>query len=137
MMLVTLEDAKARLRIVHDAEDLDLEMMIQQASAAVMNYLGLPLNHYATIAAADGSSSNGYGNESSSDSDSDSGLIESSSEGAITPTTIPAEVELATLLLVGILYRDRDGTEAKEWQHGYLPWPVTSFLYPLRDPVMG
>ena len=137
MMLVTLEDAKARLRIVHDAEDLDLELMIQQASAAVMNYLGLPLNHYATIAAADGSSSNGYGTESSSDSDSDAGLFESSSEGAVTPVKIPAEVELATLLLVGILARDRDGVEMKDWEQGYLPKPVLAFLYPLRDPVMG
>jgi hypothetical protein len=120
MMLVTIEDAKARLRIVHDAEDLDLEMMIQQASAAVMNYLGKPLDYY---------TASEYGS-----SDSDSEPV--SSDGTVT-IPVPAEVQLATLLLVGILYRDRDGTEAKEWQHGYLPWPVTSFLYPLRDPVMG
>jgi hypothetical protein len=119
-MLVTVEDAKARLRIVHDAEDLDLEMMIEQASAAVLNYLNLPLDYYEATAAAG--------------SDSDSEPV--SSDGTVT-IPVPAEVQLATLLLVGILYRDRDGTEAKEWQHGYLPWPVTSFLYPLRDPVMG
>jgi hypothetical protein len=119
-MLVTVEDAKARLRIVHDAEDLDLEMMIQQASAAVLNYLNLPLDYYEATAVAG--------------SDSDSEPV--SSDGTVT-IPVPAEVQLATLLLVGILYRDRDGTEAKEWQHGYLPWPVTSFLYPLRDPVMG
>jgi len=118
-MLVTIEDAKARLRIVHDAEDLDLEMMIQQASAAVMNYLGLAQDYYTAATAS---------------SDSDSDLV--SSDGTTT-IPVPDEVQLATLLLVGILYRDRDGTEAKEWQHGYLPWPVTSFLYPLRDPVMG
>jgi hypothetical protein len=119
-MLVTVEDAKARLRIVHDAEDLDLEMMIQQASAAVLNYLNLPLDY--------------YGATPSAGSDSDSEPV--SSDGTVT-IPVPAEVQLATLLLVGILYRDRDGTGAKEWQHGYLPWPVTSFLYPLRDPVMG
>jgi len=128
MMLVTIEDAKARLRIVHDAEDLDLEMMIQQASAAVMNYLGKPLDYY--TATTDGA----YSASGSGSSDSDSDLV--SSDGTTT-IPIPDEVQLATLLLVGILYRDRDGTEAKEWQHGYLPWPVTSFLYPLRDPVMG
>lgn len=121
-MLVTLEDAKARLRIVHDAEDLDLEMMIQQASAAVMNYLGLAQDYYTP--------------EVASSSDSESEILLSSSDGEVA-IPVPPEVELATLLLVGILYRDRDGTEAKEWQHGYLPWPVTSFLYPLRDPVMG
>jgi hypothetical protein len=123
MMLVGIEDAKARLRIVHDAEDMDLELMIQQASAAVMNYLGKPLDHYSVSAGSDSDS------EVSSDS-------ESSSDGERV-RTVPAEVELATLLLVGILYRDRDGMEAKDWPHGYLPTPVTAFLYPLRDPAMG
>ena len=121
-MLVTLEDAKARLRIVHDAEDLDLELMIQQASAAVMNYLGRPLDYYTPEVA------------SSSDSDSEIPLSSSDGEAAI---PVPPEVELATLLLVGILARDRDGVEAKDWEHGYLPKPVMAFLYPLRDPVMG
>ena len=109
MMLVTLEDAKARLRIVHDAEDFDLALMIEQASAAVMNYLGKPLDYY-------------------------EGGSASSSDGI---NGVPREVELATLLLVGILARDRDGVEAKDWEHGYLPKPVMAFLYPLRDPVMG
>ena len=122
MMLVTLEDAKARLRIVHDAEDLDLELMIQQASAAVMNYLGRPLDYYTPEVA------------SSSDSESEIPLSSSDGEVAI---PVPPEVELATLLLVGILARDRDGVEAKDWEHGYLPKPVMAFLYPLRDPVMG
>ena len=121
-MLVTLEDAKARLRIVHDAEDLDLELMIQQASAAVMNYLGRPLDYYTPEVA------------SSSDSESEIPLSSSDGEVAI---PVPPEVELATLLLVGILARDRDGVEAKDWEHGYLPKPVMAFLYPLRDPVMG
>jgi hypothetical protein len=111
MMLVTLDDAKERLRIVHNAEDVDLEMMIEQASAAVMNYLGRPLDYYDQAA--------------SSESDAD------------TVTVAPAEVKLATLLLVGILARDRDGVESKDWGHGYLPRPVMAFLYPLRDPVMG
>jgi hypothetical protein len=129
-MLVTIEDAKARLRIVHDAEDLDLEMMIQQASAAVMNYLGKPLDYY--TATTDGA----YSASGSGSSEPVSSELDASSDGT-TAIPVPDEVQLATLLLVGILYRDRDGTEAKEWQHGYLPWPVTSFLYPLRDPVMG
>jgi hypothetical protein len=105
MMLVALEDAKARLRIVHDAEDMDLELMIQSASAAVMNYLGKPLRFY----------------------EEDSDYL----------GEVPQEVQLAVLLLVGILYRDRDGMEAKDWPHGYLPTPVIAFLYPLRDPAMG
>jgi hypothetical protein len=40
-------------------------------------------------------------------------------------------------MMVGILARDRDGVEAKDWDHGYLPRPVTSLLYPLRDPALG
>jgi hypothetical protein len=111
--LVTVEDAKARLRIVHDAEDIDLELMIQQASASVMNYLGLAHNYYET----------GGSTSSSSDSASSS--------------AVPDEVQLAVLMMVGILARDRDGVEAKDWDHGYLPRPVTSLLYPLRDPALG
>ena len=117
--LVTVEDAKARLRIVHDAEDIDLELMIQQASASVMNYLGLAHDYYST-------------GTSSSDSSS-----EVSSDGAGVGGIVPDEVQLAVLLMVGILARDRDGVESKDWDHGYLPRPVTSILYPLRDPALG
>jgi hypothetical protein len=79
-----------------------------------MNYLGLAHDYYST-------------RTSSSDVSSDG------SEGGI----VPDEVQLAVLMMVGILARDRDGVEAKDWDHGYLPRPVTSLLYPLRDPALG
>ena len=116
MMLVTVEQAKERLRVTHDTEDADLTNMIEGASAAVLNYLGI-----------DGSAFYVPTNSESevSSSESDPQLV------------VPAEVQTATLILVGMLYRDRDGVEAKDWEHGYLPKPVTAFLYPLRDPAMG
>jgi hypothetical protein len=107
-LLVSVADTKARLRITHSEEDADLEAMIHGASAAVMNYLGVTEDAFM---------------------DSDS----SASDGLF----VPPEVELATLVLVGILARDRDGVEAKEWEQGYLPKPVTAILYPLRDPALG
>lgn len=47
----------------------------------------------------------------------------------------PESVKIAVLLLVGILYRDRDGVEMGDWEFGYLPFPVTSLLYHYRTPV--
>jgi hypothetical protein len=114
-LLVSVADTKARLRITHSAEDADLEAMIHGASAAVMNYLGVTEDAF-------------MANDSSSSSEPDSDGPE---------LFVPPEVELATLVLIGILARDRDGVEAKEWEQGYLPRPVTAILYPLRDPALG
>jgi hypothetical protein len=51
--------------------------------------------------------------------------------------TIPPEIQNATLTLVGVMRRDPDASQAKDWQHGYLPFAVTAFLYPLRDPTVA
>jgi hypothetical protein len=120
-LLVSVADTKARLRITHDAEDADLEMMIHGASAAVMNYLGVTEavfqdSDYASSSEVVGSS-------------------DSESEG--TGLSVPPEVELAVMVMVGILARDRDGVEMADWEHGYLPKPVIALLYPLRDPALG
>lgn len=45
-MLVDVDMAKERLRIDHDAEDDTLELLINGASAAVLNYLKLAHDHY-------------------------------------------------------------------------------------------
>lgn len=50
---------------------------------------------------------------------------------------IEPEVVHAALVLIGIMYRDRDGEEMKDWQHGYLPFPVINLIYPLRDPAFA
>jgi hypothetical protein len=104
MMLVTVDEAKERLRVIHDEDDDDLEMMIRGTSAAVLRYLRSDGAEFVT------------------------------SDGDL---HVPDDVQLAVLMLTGILFRDRDGTEAKDWEHGFLPKPVIALLYPLRDPAMG
>jgi hypothetical protein len=121
MMLVTLAQAKARLRIMHDAEDDDLSDMIRAASAAVMNYLHVTAEAFTDSEGAVVSSS-------SSDSES---------EVADDGITVPWEVQTAVLMLVGVMARDRDSVDSKDWEHGYLPKPVIALLYPLRDPALG
>lgn len=98
MMLVTVAQAKARLKLDVADNDPDLELMIEGASAAVLNYLKKP---------------DGY------------------------EDAVPPEVQNATLVLVGIMRRDPDGVESKDWEHGYLPRAVTAFLYPLRKPTVA
>ena len=46
-------------------------------------------------------------------------------------------VRVATIALVGILYREPDGDEASAFGRGHLPAMVTALLYPLRDPALA
>lgn len=110
VMLVSLDQAKQRLRFDHDEDDNDLTLMIEGASAAVLNYLK-----------SDQVFVDSFGD------------VESDSAGPI----VPHEIQNATLMLVGILSRDRDGEEMEKWQHGLLPFPVLALLYPLRDPALS
>lgn len=50
---------------------------------------------------------------------------------------VPGVVKNATILLTGILSKDRDGEFMKDWQSGFLPAPIVSLLYPLRDPAIA
>lgn len=50
---------------------------------------------------------------------------------------IPGEVRVATIILVGFLYRSPDQDPDKYFERGYLPAPVTALLYPLRDPAIA
>lgn len=50
---------------------------------------------------------------------------------------VPYSMKMACLIMVGILYRDRDGTESDKWQQGYLPFSVTALIYNLRDPAVS
>jgi hypothetical protein len=49
---------------------------------------------------------------------------------------VPPQVQNAVILLAGMFIRDPDGVEsASNWEAGYLPRPIVSLLYPLRDPA--
>lgn len=52
-------------------------------------------------------------------------------------TPVPRRVAMATLQMVGVLYRDRDNEMMSQWQHGYLPFTVESLVYDLRTPSMA
>lgn len=59
------------------------------------------------------------------------------SSGEVDLQGIRPEVKQATLILLAIFYRDPDGQSVADWSAGYLPRPVTSILYPLRDPALA
>jgi hypothetical protein len=64
-------------------------------------------------------------------------VIPGLAESPQTDDGCPEDVQLAVIMLVGIIYREPDGDEAKNFAQGYLPAPVTALLYPLRDPTLA
>lgn len=109
MMLVTLEAAKADLQMDHNLDDVDIEAKINQASAAVLNYIGRGQDYY---------------NDST-------GEIPEDENGE---PDVPFEVRAATILMVRFLF---EGTADEPKELHYLPTPVVSLLYPLRVPTIG
>lgn len=119
MQFVTVEQARQHLRSDSDADDGDLALKIKAASKAVWTYL------------------------------KSSPLIEVDSSGqpivgSDDVAEAPEDIQIATLMLIGIFYRDREGdtgTGASQrqinWQPGYLPPQVTALLYPYRDPTLA
>ena len=112
-MLVSVNDAKYQLRIDSSDDDEGLDLYVKAASAAVLNYIR-------------------SGDPAFLDS---AGAVIEDSEGIA--IGVPVDIKTATLYLVGVLYRDRDGEKAKDWEHGYLPTPVVSLLYPYRLPALA
>lgn len=111
--LVTLAQARAHIRSDEDADDADLELKIAAASAAVVDYLGEAAEGFAD---ADGK--------------------------VLAGQTVPSRVQMATLLTIGYLYRERDGSQenAVPSQYGYgyaLPQSAISLLYSMRKPVIA
>jgi len=110
-MLVTLDQAKAQVRTAHDAEDETITLLVHAASGAVINYL----------------------------KDAAEEFIDSSGEVVTDSSDIPQTpyvVQQATLLLVGLMFADREGT-SDLWKPGYLPPAIVALLYPLRDPGLA
>jgi len=106
IQLVTLAAAKSQISMDHDSDDSLIYIYIEAASAAVLNYL-------------DRSDAAEY--------------LDTSDEVDI--ETVEPEVKQAVLLLVNYYYNDRGGENDGAWEMGYLPRPIISILYPLRDPA--
>lgn len=111
MMLVSLEQGKRHLRVIIDDEDDDIELKIEGASAAVLDYLKSRASEFLDS----------------------SGQVEIDSDGE--PVGVPTNVQAAVLLMLGYLYKDRDTNADDAYERGYLPAPVTALLYPKRDPA--
>jgi hypothetical protein len=111
MMLVTLEQARAHLRVDTTDGDADILGKVKAASRAVVTYLKSP-----------------------SFSDSSGAIPEDSAGIAI---DVPEDVQLATLMLIGYFDRQRDEDGGHEYEQGYLPRPVMALLYPYRTPTCG
>ncbi|PPC63918.1 DNA-packaging protein [Pantoea sp. ICBG 1758] len=104
---VTLDEAKAHLRIDQTAGDDELQQKIYSASAAILDYI-----------------------QSSRD------LLVDDNGAVIEGTNELDRVKMATLLLIGILDRVRNGEEETTYHQGYLPFTVTSLIYSLRKPTI-
>lgn len=111
MMLVSLELARAQIRSDTTDDNADLLLKIKAASRAVVTYLKDP-----------------------SFADSSGGIPEDSAGIAV---DVPEDVQLATLLLIGYFYKQRDEDGNHEFEAGALPRPVTALLYPYRVPTVG
>ncbi len=116
MMLVTLQEASDHLRLDSDADEADVLLKIRAASAAVRRYL---------------KDASPYERDSNGDV-----AVDSNGDPEVL-----FEVRAAVLLMLGELYKNREGEQGGEiptqWGYGYLPRPVVALLYPLRHPSMA
>ena len=104
--LITLAYAKAHVRLDHDDDDTDLANKIAAASVMLIRYL------------------------------KDGALDFLDEDGDLLPgVDVPADVQSACAVLVGMLFKDRDGAQA--WAQGYLPFEVTAQIYSRRDPAFA
>jgi hypothetical protein len=106
----------------HDLDDVLIEAYIGAASSAVKNYL---------------KSASPYEVERDSNDDP---ILDSSGDPIYVVDSsgdkvVKYEVQAATLLQLGFLYKDRDENADGAYDMGYLPKPVMALLYPLRTPA--
>jgi hypothetical protein len=125
-MLVTLAQAKAHLRVQHDADDLDIELKVEAASGAVINYLKEAAEEFV-------------------DSSGEVIMLLTSDPGdspEVYVSTVPKVVQQAVLLMVGDFYRFRspdtqDPVIGVEFGFGHLPRSVIALLYHYRQPTVA
>ena len=120
-MLVTLDQAKAHLRVQHDDEDDDITLKIEAASAAVLDYIG-DAQYLFLDTGGD-----------------DLDLLDTSGDQAGLRAQHLARQ--ATLMLLGEFFRNRepaatDVVDAK-FGYGYLPRAVVALLNSLRTPTVA
>lgn len=124
MMYVTLEQAKRQLEMDHDDSDSLITGYVNAASKAVKNYLKSASPFEIERDAHDNPVTDSSGDP----------IYVIDSQGDM---VVAAEVQQATLLLVGYFYKDRDNNADGAYEKGYLPKPVTALLYPLRTPTLS
>jgi len=119
-MLVTVEQARDHLRIDAgsvDAGESDLTLKIHAASGAVLNFLK-GANRFVQAEV--------------------NGIPAFDVDGnPIYTTNVLPEVQGATLLMLGYLFKDRDSDKDHEYEYGVLPRPVTALLSMLRKPTLA
>lgn len=134
IMLVTLEQASEHLRRDTSDDDTDLTLKIMGASQAILNYLKDPLLAYEYAR-------NQYG-QYILDSDGNRELAMDSDGRYI----VAQPVQIATLIMVGVLYIDRDakeyvdprsGTGIERLNNMSLPRVVHWLLDPIRKPSLA
>ena len=120
-MLVTLDEAKLHLRVDHDADDDDITLKIQAASASILGYI-----------------------EDSQYLFLDTGGDELELDDTSTDQAAHRAKHLcrqATLLMVGEFYRNREPTATdvvpERFGYGYLPRAVVALLTSLRVPTIA
>lgn len=109
--LITIGVAKDHLRIDHAEDDTQIELAIDDASAAVLGYIHRVIG---------------------TPSEDDPSIVD------WTPDTVPLEIRRAVMIMLSHLYDDRSaGAQSNDIAMGYLPLAVTSLLHRWRDPVMA
>lgn len=133
VMLVTLQQASDHLRRDTDDDDADLTLKIHAASAAIQNYLKDPMLAYEYA-------KDQYGNN----------LLDSADEPYLATDSageyiVRQEVQIAVLLVIGVLYTDRYSKEYIDPRSGgglerlgnmSLPKAVHWLLDPIRTPTL-
>lgn len=105
--LITLEEAKADLRVDHAFDDAKIEMLIKGCSGSILNYL----------------------------KSRKAAFWDSATDSLISGKTVPGEVKTACALYVSMLYENDSLREQESvLEYGYLPRSVSMFLFQLRDP---
>lgn len=105
--LVTLAEMKGMLKIDHSDDDAMLSLLGEMATVEILRFMKTDGEPY------------------------------TDSSGEIVPGNVPGDIKVATIMLVGVAYRNVDGDHDKAFEPGFLPAPVISLLYGRRDPTVA